>query len=80
TRFFHGLVNISTIEGRVWGGGLGMQTYFPGFQFFIMADIMSNSLYVEDFKGAFVNVGVNVALWDKSKYKKTPPQETTTTP
>jgi hypothetical protein len=80
TRFFHGLVNISTIEGRVWGGGLGMQTYFPGFQFFIMADIMSNSLYVEDFKGAFVNVGFNFALWDKSKYKKTTTQETATAP
>ncbi len=70
TRFIHGLVNISTIQGRVFGGGAGVQLYFPGFQFFAMADIMSRSFDLGDFRGASINIGANIALWDKSKYKK----------
>lgn len=71
TRFIHGLVNISTIQGKVFGGGAGVQLYFPGFQIFAMADIMSRSFDLGDFRGTSIHFGANIALWDKSKYKKT---------
>jgi hypothetical protein len=70
TRHFHAIGNLSMVQGRVFGGGLGFQTYAPGIQLYVMADVMTSSIYVTKFRGAFLSVGLNVALWDKSRYKK----------
>lgn len=67
TRFISAMANISTAQGSVYGGGLGLQVYVPGFQFFVMADVMTNNVSISHFRGAMVQTGVNIAFWDRSE-------------
>ncbi len=70
TRFVSAMANISTTQAAIYGGGLGLQLYFPGFQFFVMADIMTNNVSISHFRGAMVQTGINFALWDRSKLRE----------
>ncbi|MCC5916138.1 MAG: hypothetical protein JJU02_02300 [Cryomorphaceae bacterium] len=75
TRFFHTMASISSIQGKMYGGGAGVQFYLPGIQIFVMADIMSKSIYIDQIQGAFVNVGLNMAFWERTKKKKDDQEE-----
>lgn len=67
TRFFSAMANISTTQAVIFGGGVGFQLYAPGFQFFLMADIMTNNISVSHFRGAMIQTGANFTLWDRSE-------------
>ncbi|MCH8545133.1 MAG: DUF5723 family protein [Cryomorphaceae bacterium] len=69
-KFFSAMASITTVQGKVFGGGGGFQLYFPGIQFFMIADVATNNISISHFRGAMVQTGINVALWDRSERRQ----------
>ncbi len=69
-RFISAMASVTTVQGKVFGGGVGFQLYLPGFQFFLLTDVMTNNISISHFRGAMVQTGINIALWDRSEKRQ----------
>lgn len=69
-RFISAMASVTTVQGKVFGGGVGFQLYLPGFQLFLLTDVVTNNVSISHFRGAMVQTGINVALWDRSERRQ----------
>lgn len=69
-KHLHGMVNINTFNGRLWGVGAGFQARVNGAQFFLLTDFMQPNFNISKVRGLSLNLGLNVILFPKREQPK----------